>query len=405
MVYIILLALPLVPNLLGFEYSKSVLFVLLTCLLALFWILKKGYLDLKWSQIKLASLGFIFILGLSSIFGLDPATSFWGEGIYAQGWITHLFLSIFFLIVSSADIKQGKIIHSLLGSGLVVSAWGIFQWWELNIWHKSILSYAGRPTSTFGQANFYSGYLILVLPFLWRFSQAAKYRFTAWVAILIFIAAIILSGSRISQALVGLSGVYLLFRQIRFSKKIMVLSILVVLIATLVGLWQGSGIVWDELVRPRGSDWLAPSQTPHSPEKRSLIWPVLLEIAFDRPFLGYGLENISLAYSGYFRSNYHRLFEEHLNSAATLLSLKDLPIDRTHNYPIDLFIFAGLPAVLSWIWLVLLLLKKAKGELLFSLILYLIWVQFQNQSIVHLMFFWLLVGLIDNPRLLNQKIK
>ena len=43
-----------------------------------------------------------------------------------------------------------------------------------------------------------------------------------------------------------------------------------------------------------------------------------------------------------------------------------------------------------------LMLKKVKSWPIFaSLILYLIWVQFQNQSIIHLIYFWLLAGIID----------
>ena len=38
---------------------------------------------------------------------------------------------------------------------------------------------------------------------------------------------------------------------------------------------------------------------------------------------------------------------------------------------------------------------RGKNVLVFSLVLYLIWIQFQNQSVVHLIYFWLLVGMVD----------
>ena len=79
----------------------------------------------------------------------------------------------------------------------------------------------------------------------------------------------------------------------------------------------------------------------------------------------------------------------------TYHSLKDLSVDRSHNYILDLLFFSGIFGLISWLVLIGLVLKRAKGIILTSFLVYLVWIQFQNQSIVHLLYFWLFVGLID----------
>ena len=107
--------------------------------------------------------------------------------------------------------------------------------------------------------------------------------------------------------------------------------------------------------------------------------------------LGYGLENISSAFSSYFgRFNVNTL------NSASFHGLKNLVVDRSHNYTLDLLFFSGILGFLAWIVLVWQLFRKIKSKvLLASLIIYLVWIQLQIQSVVHLMYFWLLVGLID----------
>ena len=157
-----------------------------------------------------------------------------------------------------------------------------------------------------------------------------------------------------------------------------------------------SGFIWKEFLGP--TTILDPDLTRVSVENRVYIWPVAWQLFLQRPLTGYGLENIAQAFSDYFISNKHLLFEENLNISPVLISLKELNIDRTHNYLLDILLFSGILGFLAWIYLVILLLWKTKQNnkiLLISLITYLIWIQFQNQSIVHLIYFWLLVGLVD----------
>lgn len=106
-----------------------------------------------------------------------------------------------------------------------------------------------------------------------------------------------------------------------------------------------------------------------------------------------------MALSDYFKVNKHALFEENLKINSVLISLKELKIDRSHNYTLDLLMFSGGLGLISWLLLVILvlkcLIKNNQQVLLVGLIIYLGWIQLQIQSIVHLMYFWLLLGLAD----------
>ena len=152
-----------------------------------------------------------------------------------------------------------------------------------------------------------------------------------------------------------------------------------------------------EIIEPYTTETkVNPNVWTASAEKRFYIWPVIWEIVNQRPFLGYGLENISLAYSQYFEINKHPFFEENLQPSSVLIRLKDLGVDRTHNFFLDILMSSGLLGFLTFGALIITLIKKAQSwTVLSSLLVYLIWSQFQNQSIVQLIYFWLLVGLID----------
>lgn len=117
-----------------------------------------------------------------------------------------------------------------------------------------------------------------------------------------------------------------------------------------------------------------------SPERRYYIWPVMVELTKENFFRGVGLENIDVAWSNFFKKinwNSNRISGDY---NPFIYSLKNLNVDRAHNYFLDLLLFSGVIGFLGYIGLIGVVLRKIKSKVLLSSLL---------------MYFWLLVGLID----------
>lgn len=395
----IIFLLPLLGSFKGFGYEqvKVLFFIVSISLIGFLW-MGRGF---KWSITSKTAGLFILFLIFTSFTGISLEKSLLGYPPYYQGWILYAYLFLFYLMVKTFKIGIKAYALVISGPAFIVSILAVKDWVLLNIFNQPIPAYAGRVVSTFGQPNFYAGFLLLTLPFsyfLWK-NPSKKMQYFGWGSSLISFVAIWMSYSR-SAILLALFLLLLgLIDQLKIKFKWITIVFGVVFISILLALKFSSGIVGNEISRPIKTN--NPDLTKESVEKRVYIWPQAWKIAMDRPLAGYGLENISSAFSNYFTENKYQLFEANLKVSPVLISLKELNIDRTHNYLLDLLLFSGILGVLGWVILVILLLIKIKqtssdrGTFVVSLILYLIWIQFQNQSIVHLIYFWLFVGLID----------
>ena len=221
------------------------------------------------------------------------------------------------------------------------------------------------------------------------------------VGFLISIMAIIISESRVTFILLSLLILFALIWQLPFRKIIFLTALFFLLVTFILAINFGAGFLEREFKDVQST--INPDLTTIGVEKRYYFWPILWQLVLQKPLTGYGLENIAPVFSQYFEKNKHTLFEENLKVQPYMFGLKDLNLDRSHNYILDLLLFSGILGFLVWIGFVLLLFKKlrqkthgrGKNVLIVSLVIYLIWIQFQNQSVVHLMYFWLIVGIID----------
>ncbi len=384
-------------NNLGYEQIKVLFFILSISLISFVWILQKP--KIKLSRIGWVSVLFIIILLLTSLLGIDFRGSFLGNIPYYQGLLIYSYLFLFYLIVSNFEIKLKYYALTLTASALIVSSLAIEDWILKNLGYL-VPNYAGRVVSTFGQPNFYAGFLLLTLPFSYYLFKDSTKKLSYFGLICGFslIIGIFVSYSRstILLALFLLSLALADQLKIKFKKVLITVGIGIILMSLILAFKYSSGIVGNQINIPISTK--NPDLTRQSVEQRVYIWPQFIKIAFDQPIFGYGLENINLSFKNYFEKNKHKIFEENLNIEPVLISLKDLTIDRTHNYTLDLLIFSGFSGVIIWLLLIALLIKKCKNiYVLVGFLTYLIWIQFQNQSIIQLIYFWFLVGTIDKP--------
>lgn len=379
----------------GYEHIKVLFYILSISLICIFW-LGKGF---KWTLISKVSLLFLLVLLITSFSGINPATSILGESPYFQGWVLYFYLFLLYTMVKTFKIGIKSYALVLSASALMVSVIAVEQWIELNILGKQIPTYAGRVVSTLGQPNFYAGFLLLTLPFCYFLftDKDRRMNIIGWVSGLTAYVGIIVSYSRtaIFFSLLMLSLVLWNLVKIKILRKFNPAIFLPVLLLILVfiSIQISSGFIYKEFYKPLNTK--NPDLARQSIENRLYIWPQVVKIGLQKP-LGYGLENIDQAYSLYFQTNKHTFFETNPNYSTILVQLTGLKLNRTHNYILDLFLFSGILGSLMWLILICLLISKTRSKIILtSLLTYFMWVQFQNQSIVQLVYFWALAGLID----------
>ncbi len=374
----------------GYEQSKVVFFIVCNTLIGFLWVLSKP--KIKWANIKIASSLFIFCLLLTSILGINLKLSILGSPPYFQGLILYSQLYLFSLVVSTVKISFKTYARALLLSSTIVALLSLKDWVSLEYLHQYVPTYAGRVVSSFGQPNFYSGFILLTLPFI------SLLPLRLWfLGAIILMVAIFVSQSRIAILLAAIVFSFLILQRLnllRFKKMIFIPLLLIFLGSSAMLLEGPLALFQKEVTQTQSNQWLI----DNSPEKRIFIWPIILELISQRVAFGYGLENMGIAFTGYFENiNFNTL------NNPLYHSLKDLFIDRSHNFSLDLLFFSGGLGLGAWIILIIMLfykllnseVKMENTALLLSLSIYLAWVQFQNQSLVHLIYFWLMVGIID----------
>ncbi len=382
----------------GYEQAKVVLFyagLLLSCTL---WLCSRPRLSLNLLKQPICWAATIFLVAFSfsSWQGIDWENSLWGDGPYFQGLVFYFSLALYALLVREARIKWINWFLVWSSSSFLVAVVALYQWFAINSFSQILANYSGRPISSFGSPNLYSGLLVLTWPLTFQLLKRSRYRYWALATLGLNLVAIMASQSRASMITVLIIICLMVLAELwRFAQRRGLLStmILGLVLVTIVGslLIQP---VFDsyyqqlhaqELEQTEDLRWLQ----YNAPEKRSLIWPVLWDQSQQHLWWGVGLENTKPLFKQAFamvNPPYH-----------SWQSLRDLTVDRAHNYLLDLLIWSGVVGLSSWLLLFMVLLLKSRRTIfVWSLLAYFLWIQFQIQSVVHLIFFWWIVGLLTS---------
>ncbi|MDO8639073.1 MAG: O-antigen ligase family protein, partial [Candidatus Daviesbacteria bacterium] len=295
----------------GYEQAKVIFFIFLISITFIFWLLGKP--KLKWDLVKTFSLIFIIALLITSLTGLNFNNSLWGTEPYFQGWITYFYLFIFSLMVSSLKIPLKYYAFALTASALVVSSVALEDWILKNLLGYNVVNYAGRVVSTFGQPNFYAGFLLLTLPLSYYLKGFGG--FGGFFSVL----GILASESRSAILLMMILLILMLVNQFKFKFLIGVFVYSLIIFSAVAGLYFSSGIIGNEVSKPAAA--INPDLTRESVEKRAYIWPATLQVINEKPIMGQGLENINPSFSNYFKNNFYDLFEANQKVSPVLLSL------------------------------------------------------------------------------------
>jgi len=298
-----------------------------------------------WPFWLLVALWAIFLL--ATIFSLDPYYSFWESPHRAGGFLNFSFYIIFailaFFIIKPRDWQ--KIWFIVIGIGILVSFITILQ--QFQVFSKTLIPYTARPVSTIGGPIFLAIYLLLLsfpaLSFAIKEKNVPKKIFYLFSLLLFVFVAIFLTQTR--AVFLGLSIGFLYF-SIFYSVRKKWVSIgikIVILIILFLGIY---GVYYIN-TQPNLPNFVKENEILKNTTNRLLIkdaldnarfitWRLSWNAVKNRPILGYGPENFSIA------------FDKYYDPSLPGFGGSDW-WDRAHNFVFDISVTAGIPALIIYL--------------------------------------------------------
>lgn len=261
------------------------------------------------------------------------------------------------------NFNQEDFLHLALAAGAIASLYGVLQYFQVEIiWPKLLNPYGNRSVSTFGNPNFISSYLVMLLPFALAYLLAAKrpaQRFYYGFLFLNYEAMLLASLTRSSWigAAAAMAAVFAFkeYRQ-KFVENRKFLGWFFAAALLLMAAWPANSLKpfssnLAERLTEGVSEMLAPSAFTLRPEEgrqyasfhqRLLIWSSAWQMGLESPLLGKGWGLFELFYPFYQGSllyNFEtiRPFRTHANNA--------------HNELLEIFSQSGLLGVGAYLWL------------------------------------------------------
>ncbi|MCL2887948.1 MAG: O-antigen ligase family protein [Elusimicrobia bacterium] len=186
----------------------------------------------------------------------------------------------------------------LLIVGAAAAAYGILQACGIEfIWPQS---YNAGVISTFGNPNFLSGFLLLlVFPLIYYSLQDTKYKYFYLAGLIIYLLFILISGARSSIAAFVLGCAVMLFykplrAQLLKNKKTILIGLLLFIFIFLVLPSKSKGVLiskTEEQVKIIQGD-----KNPQSYAQRKMLWISAVNIFKSSPLVGKGFGNFALYY-------------------------------------------------------------------------------------------------------------
>lgn len=338
-------------------------------------ILKKN-LKIKRSAIDLPVL-FLLIWGLlSTLFSIDIKYSFKEY----RGDMLIGFLLLYSSINNIEKKMAERIIDALVVGAAVVSLYGMVEYAGLTGQMES----QGRMDSVTPDYNYFSTYLILVLPILfYRFyMSSAKMRVIYFSVTLIAVIALILTFTR--AAWIAAFAEIILFG-IFINRKILIILFAVAIIGYIITNFKHKiPIMASESLK---AQVVHPSYTYTD---RMELWRFGIMHLKDRPVFGFG----------YGRANFSKVYPEFLKRSILLF--------HTHNTFVNIGLELGIPGLIALLWLFWAIMKSLWKDwrnrlndnillsfaILTSVVGFLIRVQFDHLLVDEMaLMLWLLVGM------------
>lgn len=352
-------------------YFQIVLLNALSVLLAVIFLargLRRGSFTLRRTPADVPFIAFFVVASLSWLAMLAAnATEPWLRyGVYSEGlkrWlylVTNMMIPFFAAVSLVDDDNRPGLIRAVFVTAWVASVYGILQYFGIElIWPKVLNPYGGRCVSTFGNPNFISSYLVMVMPVslaLWLAAKTAGRRMTLAVVTVTCFMALLSTMTRSSWvgamfALLIVIVLALIFERRQAAARRGTLIGLFVLLFALTVWWPRSDVegTTGTFVQRLTESAKAATTNYQSYDQRRLIWSCAWHMVKENPVLGKGWGCFELFYPFYqgrhlFLPAYHS-FRTHANN--------------THNELLEIWSQTGTAGMGVYLWLMLVLFVSA----------------------------------------------
>lgn len=298
-------------------YTQIILLNIFVCLLWIVWLIEawqtKSF-DLYFTVIDIPLLGYIAFCFLSWCNSMVTHRALLSS-VYSEGSKGFIFLVVNAYLVYAAALRVGdrallkRLLWTSYAVATVAAVYGIAQYFGTEwIWPHNLNPYGSRPVSTFGNPNFMSSFLVVILPAMaadLAFGASGAPRFLLLISTLSCFGALIATLTRSSWAglLVGLTVVGVGTWKMPERKAINTrwVGLMIGAMVALVIFWpKGGAATYSASVFGRLAEIKLIKQGSYGPVfQRFLIWICSWTMVLDHPIAGKGWGTFELFYPFY----------------------------------------------------------------------------------------------------------
>ncbi len=237
-----------------------------------------------------------------------------------------------------------KITNTAIMAGTLSSLYSIMQFANMDfIWGRALSPYGERSISTFGNPNFLSSYLLIII--YWIIGRIFKRRHSSfWILILIVNLAglaITMTRSTYAALFLGLLALsYFLIKEYRKKTKY-IKRITLTLIGVSAGIFMTFSIVSPQF-KERVQSFFSTEKMGAALTQRVMIWEASVNMFKDTPVVGRGWGNFEIFYPFYQGEIVHREDYRDLRTHA----------NNSHNFILELLTQVGIFGTALYIWLI-----------------------------------------------------
>jgi len=315
-------------------YFQIVLLNCLTVLLFMIWAyagLNSGKIVLRKTPFdtQLASFFAVATISWLWMFAKNFHEPYLSYSIFNEGLKNWLFLLVNAILIYyipvyfSDDETKNKFTLVIFWAGWLASVYGILQYFGIEFfWPKVLTPFGGRCVSTFGNPNFLSSYLVLLIPLAYvMYLKAETYskRMFYLIFTLTFFAALLCTITRSSLVGCAVSMCILLVLIFKYEKNVLLRDIKKVVIVPfglmvlMAFLWPKSDVAGNNLsvIGRLAEAVTAKSYYYGAWYQRKLIWSCAWHMTSENPVLGKGWGCFELFYPFY--QGRHLFLQEYIN--------------------------------------------------------------------------------------------